>query len=148
MKKWIHAVFFVTLIFSSTQCVRSQKTGVADEDRLRADLMQVHDEVMPRMGELTMLAGQVKEILKQDTLLPAETRGQFEATVREMEMAEEGMMDWMAGFRQPEVLRATMGHEQIMAYLNAEKDKITEVSVQIKSGIEKGKTIIGNYRKD
>ncbi len=58
------------------------------------------------------------------------------------------MMERMAGFRQPEVLRATMGHEQIMAYLNAEKDKITEVSVQIKSGIEKGKTIIGNYRKD
>ena len=147
MQKWINVLFFVTLIFSALQCTNSKKNGEAAEDLLRTDLMKIHDEVMPMMGELTGLTGEVKKILQQDTLLPQEEQQKLEMVVKEMEIAEEGMMDWMAGFRQPESLRATMGHEEIMAYLNTEKDKITEVSTRIKSGIENGKTIIGNYQK-
>ncbi len=147
MNKWTSALFFMPLFFITAQCVNSPNPEVASEDRLRNDLMQVHDEVMPRMGELTSLAGQVKEILEKDTQLSGEERLEVETAVREMEMAEEGMMDWMAGFRQPEALRATMGHEQIMDYLKAEQDKIQKVNLQIKAGIEKGKTIIGTYRK-
>ena len=69
-------------------------------------------------------------------------QNKFNFAVAQMTEAEEGMMDWMANFKQPESLRAEMDHKAIMAYLSQEKEKISEVGVQIKSGIETGKTLV------
>jgi len=65
-----------------------------------------------------------------------------------MVLAEEGMMDWMSVFKQPDFLRDTMAHQAIMDYLAAEKEKIAGVGEQIKTGITEGKALLEQYRKE
>ncbi len=141
------SLILIATILWGTQCTNPQKKAEASEESLRSSLMQVHDEVMPLMGQLIGLTAQLREILRQDTLLDTGIRLQMESAVKEMEMAEEGMMDWMAAFRQPESMRPTTQHEAIMKYLEAEKKKIEGVNSQIKTGIEKGEQLIKNYRR-
>ncbi|MBK8878269.1 MAG: hypothetical protein IPN74_06870 [Haliscomenobacter sp.] len=130
------------LLFALAGCGNEKKAQEAEQVQLRSELMVVHDEVMPMMGELTSLAGQLKQTLQADSTLAPDVRAQMETAVAQMTEAEEGMMDWMANFKQPENLRAEMDHKAIMAYLSEEKDKISEVGAQIKSGIETGKALV------
>jgi len=146
MNNWKSLLYLVAILLNTAYCTNSRKVEEAAEDRLRTELMQVHDEVMPKMGEMTGIAGRLKDFLQQDSLLSADDRLQLEEAIGEITAAEEGMMDWMAGFRQPETLRASMDHEEIMKYLESEKNKITRVNVQIKAGIEKGKALVLTYQ--
>ncbi|MFZ4428557.1 MAG: hypothetical protein ACOYOO_15470 [Saprospiraceae bacterium] len=142
----IRSVFFLFLVAATfCRCADPGKSEVRAEAQQLVALMQIHDEVMPMMGELAMLTGQLKALLQEDSLAAPEVRRGIATAVAEMEAAEAGMMDWMAAFRQPETLRATMGHDAIMRYLAAERRKIETVSVQIKSGIEKGKILKMKY---
>jgi hypothetical protein len=108
--------------------------------------MAIHDDVMPKMGELSTLAGQLKQIIATDSTLTETERTKIESAITRMALAEEGMMDWMATFRQPEMLRGKMENEAILQYLEAEKQKINDVSVQIRSGIEDGKQLISAHQ--
>ena len=116
------------------------------QDALRDELMAIHDDVMPKMGELSTLAGQLKQVIATDSTLTESERTEIESAITRMALAEEGMMDWMATFRQPEALRDKMEHEAILQYLEAEKQKINEVAVQIRSGIDSGKKLISTHQ--
>lgn len=142
MKKLVSG-FTAALLLLALSCANEQKTQEEAQNAVRTELMAVHDEVMPRMGELTMLAGQVKQLL-QDSSLNSSTRTEIEVLLSQMETAEDGMMDWMAAYKQPEVLRSSMDHASIMAYLEKEKKTISQVAVQINEGIAKGKQMIAN----
>lgn len=137
MKKIWMAVAAVGLLLALAWWTK-QKLEEKTQNDLRAELMTVHDEVMPKMGELTMLAGRVKEMLR-DSSMGAEVRTELESLLVRMESAEEGMMDWMAAFKQPEALRSSMDHPAIMTYLQQEKTTISQVASHINEGIEQGK---------
>lgn len=138
----IRAVLFLLVpMIILFRCADPRRSEIASEERQLSVLMQIHDEVMPMMGELTMLTGQLKALLQKDSLIAPEARQGVVTAITEMEAAEEGMMDWMAAFRQPETLRPKMGHDAIMRYLEAERKKIEEVNAQIKYGIEKGREL-------
>lgn len=136
-------IFFlagVSLLCFTSSCAQKK------QDALRDELMAIHDDVMPKMGELTTLAGQLKQVIATDSTLTESERTEIESAITRMALAEEGMMDWMATFRQPEVLRDKMENEAILQYLEAEKQKINEVAVQIRSGIDSGKKLISTYQ--
>jgi outer membrane lipoprotein-sorting protein len=136
-------IFFLAgifLLYLSSSCTQKK------QDALRDELMAIHDDVMPKMGELSTLAGQLKQIIATDSTLTETERTKIESAIMRMALAEEGMMDWMATFRQPEMLRGKMENEAILQYLEAEKQKINDVSVQIRSGIEDGKQLISAHQ--
>ena len=81
------------LVFAIAGCGNEKKAQEAEQVQLRSELMAAHDEVMPMMGELTSLAGQLKQILQADSTLAADVRAQMETAVAQMTEAEEGMMD-------------------------------------------------------
>ena len=136
-------IFFLAgifLLYLSSSCTQKK------QDALRDELMAIHDDVMPKMGELSTLAGQLKQIIATDSTLTETERTKIESAIMRMALADEGMMDWMATFRQPEMLRGKMENEAILQYLEAEKQKINDVSVQIRSGIEDGKQLISAHQ--
>ncbi len=136
-------IFFlagVSLLYLSSSCTQKKQDAIRDE------LMAIHDDVMPKMGELSTLAGQLKQIIATDSTLTETERTKIESAITRMALAEEGMMDWMATFRQPEMLRGKMENEAILQYLEAEKQKINDVSAQIRSGIEDGKQLISAHQ--
>ena len=140
MKRTIFFLAGVFLLFVASSCAQKKQEALRDE------LMAIHDDVMPKMGELTTLAGQLKQVIATDSTLTETERTEIESAITRMALAEEGMMDWMATFRQPEALRGKMEDEAILQYLKAEKQNIQEVSVQIHSGIESGKKLISIHQ--
>ena len=135
-------ILFSLAILLTVACTNEKKTQESAQDALRVELMAIHDDVMPKMGELTRIAGQLKDLLATDSTLAAEPRAELERAIDQMAIAEEGMMDWMAAFKQPESLRAQMDHAAIMKYLEKEKQTISTVADQINQGIETGKRLL------
>lgn len=135
-------ILFSLAILLTIACTNEKKTEESAQDALRVELMAVHDDVMPKMGELTRIAGQLKAVLANDSTLTAEPRAELERAIDQMAVAEEGMMDWMAEFKQPESLRAQMDHAAIIKYLEQEKQTISTVADQINQGIETGKKLL------
>lgn len=109
--------------------------------------MAVHDAVMPEMGTINRLSRTLKPLVKekmsedeQEILLDA---------LKNLQMADEGMMNWMAGFHNNlDVLRDSMDHQAILSYLDAELEKIKVVDTQMRSSIETGKKLVTQYGLD
>lgn len=130
MKKinWVLLTIFAALLFVS--CGNSNE-NIGKEDLLRDEVFAIHDAVMPRMTEIVELKGKLLE-LSADSTKALEAK----AGISQLEKAEEGMMDWMAKFQQPNKLRETKKHEEIMAYLEGEKQRITKVRDDMNNSIE------------
>jgi len=109
-----------------------------EENTLASEVMEVHDEVMPKMAEVNRLSRELGNYYEANKeTISAELDGQIELVQRELEKADDGMMGWMANYQQPGTLREEKTHEEIMAYLKEQKELINEVAEQINSSIEK-----------
>lgn len=101
-----------------------------NENPMYKEVMRIHDEVMPHTGEIVKLSRTLKK--KKDEFPPAQ-QPQVEQTIRELDEAEEAMMDWMSQFD---------SKNTDDAYLQQEKEKIQQVSDQMYSSMEKAKKIL------
>jgi hypothetical protein len=116
--------------------------AIEKEEALLKEVFEIHDAVMPRMSEIVALKGQLKE-LETDTTKALEAQ----AAISQLEKAEEGMMDWMNKFTQPEKLRESKKHEEIMSYLDGEKQRITKVRDDMNNSIETAQRMLGMGQK-
>lgn len=96
------------------------------ENILYKEVMAIHDEVMPLMGDLMAMN---KKIKSQDSTSQEAT----ELSIY-LEEANESMMNWMRKFN-PNI--ENMTHEETMNYLEEEKKKIMEVREKMLSGYDK-----------
>lgn len=105
-------------------------------DELFAEVMRVHDEVMPETANLYKLKKYAQDDLE---ILPEnhEFVEQLVKTKIAADKADDAMMDWMAEFKVPE-----SSHDEKMKYLKSELSKIKEVSHLIKSTIADGRKFI------
>ncbi|MEL6304755.1 MAG: hypothetical protein AAGL29_03640 [Bacteroidota bacterium] len=105
-------------------------------------VMAIHDEVMPKMGRLGELVGQLKE--KVDT---TETGKQYEAAMLDLQKANEDMMQWMMGFGDrfdsEEILEGKPLSDEKKAWLDEEEVKVKELKKSINASIEKAETLLG-----
>lgn len=62
-------------------------------DNLKKDVLAVHDEVMPKMGKINTLIGELKK--KIDT---TEAGKKYETAKKDLEESHKMMMDWMKDF--------------------------------------------------
>ena len=121
----------------------SAEEAMEAETALYKKVMEVHDEVMPKMGDLN----RVKRNLEQKA---EEMPGQVDTvavaqTVAAIEAAENGMMDWMQGIskHRPETMReAGESHEAIMEALNQELESIEKVRDDMMSSLQKGQQML------
>ena len=82
-------------------------------------VMDIHDEVMPKMEELYNLKKDLQAKLAQSP--PAPARSELEARIAEIDRASVMMEDWMHEFNPP---ADTTDKEQIRAYLESEMVKV------------------------
>lgn len=108
-------------------------------DALMKNVMAVHDEVMPKMGEINTLIGQLEA--KADT---TELGQKFADAKKELETASTGMMDWMQGFGEKFEVgeNVTDSLLQKLEMLKTEQESIQKVKEQINSSIEKAKALL------
>ncbi|MEQ8245614.1 hypothetical protein [Fulvivirga sp.] len=105
------------------------------EKALYDDVMDVHDEMMPKMENMMSIKGQLKE--KVDLLKEEAAQSQLvleiEAAIQSLETADEAMMNWMRQF-DPET--DSLSHEEIVEYYTLQKKKMDSVKVIMVEAIE------------
>lgn len=115
-------------------------SNVEQQEAAWAKMMEVHDAVMPKMADMNRVSRELKALAEG-----LEDKTQLELinnAVENLEAASEGMMAWMGELKQPKKLREEKSHEEIMNYLNAETEEITQVQEDMLSSLEQGQTLL------
>jgi len=109
--------------------------------QLRAEMMEVHDEVMPRIGEIYTLKKDLQaqhKTMALDTLADSLALQGLQMVIRDLQAADSLMMDWMSE------LDMEAEHSQEMAaaiaYYEEEKKKIDAVREKMLQSIENGQS--------
>lgn len=113
---------FLTLAFLFIGCKPNYKTN--ETKQLFDEVMKIHDDVMPKMSDIHKLKKSLRSTLKNEQLTDS-LKTSVILLIKDLDTADDGMMDWMAEFKPPS---DTAPNEEIMQYLTAEKGKISSVS--------------------
>lgn len=133
-------LLFLIAIVSLGFWACGENKQLKSETRAWEGVMAVHDSIMPEMSTINRHKRQLKPILEDSTFLTRhpELESIITQTVRQLSMAENGMMDWMAEVKSPQKLRDSKSHEEIMVYLSTELQKIEIVREDMLDAMDAG----------
>lgn len=95
-------------------------------------IMKVHDEVMPKMSEISRLGTQLKDIKSKAGENAAGMEGLDEA-IESLRKAEEWMMDWMKNYHDT---KASLTPEHMPKFFEKEMQKIDNVKSTMLNSID------------
>ncbi|WP_422355283.1 hypothetical protein [Roseivirga pacifica] len=109
-------------------------------------VFNVHDEVMPKMGEVMALKKQALAKAKEIEQANGDSTqvASFRNLALRLDQANEGMMVWMRQWQanaQPHINEETTVEER-KAFLNSEMEKVEKVREDINSSIEAAKSAL------
>lgn len=140
-KNLVIACLGLVLIVS---CREEKKSS--DPDSQMKKVMAIHDEVMPKIGSMGKLVGELSS--KEDSTALGL---QYKSARRGLQEAHKAMMDWMQGFGNrfdsDEILNGKKLSEQKQVWLNEEEEKVKALRDQINSSIETAETLLESNRK-
>lgn len=131
-------ILIAAVLLSFASCKEEKKVEKTTQMK---EVMAIHDEVMPKMGTLGKLVGQLKPM--------ADSLGQesVEAkAMKDLQEANKAMMDWMQGFGNrfdsEEIMNGKELSEEKQKWLKEEEEKINKVKTDINSSIDKAKRLL------
>ncbi len=138
MKK-VFSILTCTVLFLSFSCKQEKK--VAEGPTQMEKVMAIHDEVMPKMGTIGKLVGELKA--KVDT---TEMGQKYEVAMKDLQDANTAMMDWMKDFgdrfNSDEILNGKELSEEKQQWLDEEEAKVKEVKEKINGSIERAEALL------
>jgi hypothetical protein len=143
MKYFVSSGFVLFVILLLSSCAKSSEHKEHEDDMTKDDpnqalydqVMAVHNEVMPKTGEIY----QLKKELKDKILVEPGRSKDFEQAIAELDSADHSMMDWMHKFNEPDSVTQEVARE----YLENEMVKINQVKELINTSIQKAKDQLG-----
>lgn len=133
----ISLIFSLILIFQA--CGPDQKDL---NDAKRAEVIAVHDEVMPKMGQLKSFEKKAlqkaEEFASMDTV-DAQQVQEMKDLALELDQAYEAMFVWM---RQYETEDGERSPEEVKAYLDEQMVSVSEVNQLMKSVLTKADSLL------
>lgn len=105
------------------------------EKALYDEVMNVHDEMMPKMENMMSIKGKLKEkvdLLKEEAIQGALVE-ELESAISSLETADEAMMKWM---RQFDPNTDSLSHDEIVEYYTLQKKKMDSVKVIMEEAME------------
>lgn len=159
MKKYVILCFGLTIVFGMEACDNrnsgghsghshtAEKTGHAQVDALKAEVLAVHDSVMPQMETIVSLKALAGRQLKAlDSLTAANPKQpepvrkqQLDSLIVALDAADESMMQWMQQF---DSQMAGKTEEEKVAYLKSEKARIEAVRSRMLTSIAEGQKLL------
>ena len=107
---------------------------------MRAQIIGVHDEVMPKMGELMSLEkkalAQADSLFAQDSTATTDIEA-MRSLAGQLNQAHEGMFVWM---RQYSLEEEGKTPEEIKTYLDDQMLKVNQVNADIKAALDQAST--------
>jgi uncharacterized protein YicC (UPF0701 family) len=134
-------LFSNSLIFIFSMFVLACANPLIETNKeMRAQIIGVHDEVMPKMGELMSLQkkalAQADSLYAQDSTATAQIES-MRTIAGQLDQAYEGMFVWM---RQYSLEEEGKTPEEIKTYLDDQLLKVNQVNAEIKSALEQAGT--------
>jgi len=99
-------------------------------------VMDVHDEVMPRMDEIERLKRELRDKIANTQDMAEDRKAQLEKVILTLDSANSAMMDWMHEFNP---LPDSADQEKSRAYLESEMERIKKVKDLMLESIDKAK---------
>ena len=130
--KYLSIIALVAVMISCSS--PQKKTEEAQEPTLKEKVMMVHDEVMPKMGELRKTQKELL-VLVDSSAADSVVAAKYQELAREIEVANESMMNWMRNF-EPDFAGTP---EEVEEYLQGELEKIETVKSDMLKSLEEGK---------
>lgn len=144
-------VFFFVSLAGFTACKNtgttdsSEADGTSDLKTLEAQVMAIHDEVMPKLNDINHLNAQLRRVTEGYVVTESERVMQpegLEAVKESLKMAEHGMWDWMKSFNDT---KETLTEDQLEAFYKSELTRINKVKTDILTSIEEAKAWIAAH---
>ncbi|HEY5826578.1 MAG TPA: hypothetical protein VIT44_19540, partial [Cyclobacteriaceae bacterium] len=105
-------------------------------EALYHQVMDIHDEVMPKMDDLYKLKRDLQEKIESTPDLVAEEKKKLENRIAHLDSTSQLMMEWMHQFNP---LPDSIDQEEAREYLESEMEKIKKVKDAMLEAIEKEK---------
>jgi hypothetical protein len=109
----------------------SKSVSATDITALEAEVIKIHDDVMPKMSDIARLM----EILEKESgniVLDSTTHNEIGDAMRLLQEGDSLMWEWMHNYRLPENVTA----DSLYDYLEGEKQRMTKVRDVMEAGIK------------
>ncbi|MEM7658469.1 MAG: hypothetical protein AAF399_20240 [Bacteroidota bacterium] len=129
---------FLALLFGLLMACGESSNPVAE---LQKQVMAVHDEVMPKMGELAQLEKQLRDEYQSISQEAQPDSARMEVLldhVSSLKNANEGMMVWMREYN-PEL--KDLSETNAVIYLKEEMEKVEQVKADMINSLEAAQAI-------
>ncbi|GHE51985.1 MULTISPECIES: hypothetical protein [Roseivirga] len=107
----------------------------------RDAIFKVHDEVMPKIGEVMELRRKALQKASEIAEKEADRAAQLRALAQQLEQANNGMMSWMREWSKnsQKYMEMKAGASEQVEYLKKEMERVTEVKEAINGAIAEAK---------
>lgn len=95
-------------------------------------VMDIHNEVMPKMDELYKAKVKLTTRLNETPAPPESEKQDIQKKIAQLDSANENMMVWMREF---DPIPDSVGEEKARAYLENELKKVTEIREQVSQAL-------------
>lgn len=140
MKKFAWALMALTLIWACSNSAAentedSEATNSTSTADLRAEVMALHDKVMPEMTPMSKLQGQLMtaSVGREDSI-------EIMTTATDLKYAKEAMMVWMRDFSNN--FNEEWSEEEKAVFFKEEKVKMERIDAKTQEALAAGRTLM------
>ncbi len=129
----------LSLLFFSLFVISCKNVTGEQQDKLRTEVMNLHNEIMESSTKLYNMQSQLKTLLtKSDSIPNGFTKEDVIEAANHAEKAYNDMNDWMRDFKDPENLNKA---DQVN-YFKGQKDKLVKLKEDTQRAINEANAII------
>lgn len=128
-------ISFFTLLLFLMACKENSSGPTSPADKLKDEVMAIHDKVMPEMTTIHNLKKELQALRTPDS------DSLILAKIKDLDDSDEAMMQWMHDFDVPK------NEEEKKAYLLDQKSKISGISELMYRSIDQAKATIDSLQK-
>lgn len=137
---------FIVGLFALAACGKSGEHEHGNHDSAMDDspnqalydqVMDVHDEVMPKMDDIMKLKRKLQDEIANTPDMVVERKEQLEKVIANLDSASNAMMTWMHEFNP---LPDSVDQEKAREYLESEMERIRKVKTFMLESIEKAQS--------
>ena len=147
----LSSILFASLLLLS--CKPSTDAGNASSEGSANDLkaledqvMAIHDEVKPKMADITKLTAEIREIkatIKENPDGKIVSPDGLEEMMGSLKLAEQGMWDWMKAYSDT---KPTIKEDQMKSFYESQLETINKIKQDMLGSIEKAQTWLAAYK--
>jgi hypothetical protein len=110
-----------------------------DAEVLHNEIMDIHDEVMPKTGEITYLYMSFRKKVETDSTISSVQKMELQKQADDLEKAEDEMMVWMNDYIPPHKMKSSKNENEMIDYLQEQKKIISNIKVHTNASLASGK---------